>query len=231
MIIANLKFDIWPPLVKGLRKHNASCFLPSAACLRREAPKFQHFVSLHPLKFSGVLFLQLLHHKSCKNYGGNAAVFWIFTVRGCHNFFHIYRGNLNHISSVDLIFSCKNHFLDSTPDLSQCRLLAKSQNFGCYRALFLIKITFQISKTHRESFNIAFRNVDFYYKIEAISETYILRTAKAPPFDLPVRIPAGHGWSPKSEFKSAPRIFWNHQKSSKILVLCRQSSIFMDIRR
>ena len=47
VITANLKFDICPPLVKGLRKHNASCFHPSAARLRREAPKIWQFASFH----------------------------------------------------------------------------------------------------------------------------------------------------------------------------------------
>ena len=85
----------------------------------------------------------------------------INAVRECHSFFHISGVDLNHISGVDLIFSCKNHFLESTPDLSQCRFWAKSQNFACYRGLFLMKISFKISKNHRKSFKIAFRNVDF----------------------------------------------------------------------
>ena len=39
--------------------------------------------------------------------------------------------------------------------------------------------------------------------IKATSEKNTSTSSKAPPFDLPVRIMPGHGWSPKNEFNIA----------------------------
>ena len=93
-------------------------------------------------------------------------------------------------------------FFVSTHDLPQCRRAVKSWKSRCYRRSKSKKFRWKSTNSR------VFRKGKWWLRWICP-----LNTPKAPPFDPPVRIMAGHGWSPKTRF--FPTFLWSRLPQAK----------------